>query len=81
VATLREAAKNDILGLLLFPKGARIDYLRQLHYDKSAANSQAFITAYDAQGSVNDLIGLSSSGNSGYGYQISTHLGHVVDTG
>jgi len=62
------------------PHGARIDYLRLLYYDRSSANSQAYITAYDAQGEVNDLIGVTSAGNSGYGYQVSNYLGHVVNT-
>ena len=75
------ATPNEWFTLNLnIPHGARIDYLRLLYYDKSSANSQAYITSYNAQGAVNDLIGLSSSGNSGYGYQISAYLGHVVDT-
>jgi hypothetical protein len=75
------ATPNELFTLNLdIPHGARIDYLRLLYYDKSAANSQAYITAYDAQGSLSDLIGVNSSGNSGYGYQISAYLGHVVDT-
>jgi len=62
------------------PNGARIDYLRLLYYDRSSVDSQAFITNYNAQGSFSDLIGVNSAGNSGYGYQISAYLGHVVDT-
>jgi hypothetical protein len=75
------ATPNELFTLNLdIPHGARIDYLRLLYYDKSAANSQAYITAYDAQGSLTDLTELYSSGNSGYGYQVSAYLGHVVDT-
>ena len=55
------ATPNEWFTLNLdIPHGARIDYLRLLYYDKSAANSQAYITAYDAQGVLNDLIGVDS---------------------
>jgi hypothetical protein len=72
---------NDIFTLHLeVPHGARIDYLRILYYDTSATNTSGYITSYNAQGAVSDLIGATSTGNGGYGYVVSNYLGHVVNT-
>lgn len=75
------ARGNDLFTLHLeVPHGARIDYLRILYYDTNAANSSGYITIYDAQGGITDLIGVASTGNAGYGTALSAYLGHVVDT-
>jgi len=65
---------------LEIPNGSRIDYLRILYYDTSASNTSGYITTYNAQGSITDLIGATSTGNTGYGYIVSNYLGHVVNT-
>jgi hypothetical protein len=64
---------------LQIPQGARIDYLRILYYDVSNANTSSWITIYDGLGGVTDLINVASTGNTGYGYEISDYLGHIVD--
>ena len=62
------------------PNGARIDYLRLFFYDTSSANSQSWITTYDAQGAFSDLTSVDSVGAGGYSTTLSAYLGHVVDT-
>ena len=62
------------------PHGARIDYLRLFFYDTSSANSQSWITTYNAQGAFSDLTSVDSVGTGGYGTNLSVYLGHVVDT-
>jgi hypothetical protein len=61
------------------PEGSRIDYLRIFYYDASDDNSIAWITTYDGAGTFNDLTSVTSSGNSGYGTQLSAYVGEVVD--
>lgn len=64
---------------LHIPPGSRIDYLRLYYYDTSSNTSIAWVTTYDNEGGVDDLITVSSSGSGGYGTMLSPYLGHVVD--
>jgi hypothetical protein len=76
-----DALPNDNFTLHLdVPHGARIDYLRLFFYDTSSANSEAWVTTYDAQGAFSDITDVSSSGTSGYGTTLSSYVGHIVDT-
>ncbi len=61
------------------PEDARIDYLRIYYYDTSSNNASAWVTTYNGAGGLSDLISVTSSGNTGYGYVVSEYLGHVVD--
>ncbi len=76
-----DAAPDDLFTLHLdVPHGARIDYLRLFFRDASPANSQAWITTYDARGALSDLTTIVSTGAEGYGTTLSPYLGHVVNT-
>lgn len=57
---------------LNLPAGSRLDYLRIYYYDTSPIDSTAWITRYDGLGGGNDLVDVSSSGYSGYGYVVSS---------
>lgn len=61
------------------PPGARIDYLRLFFYDNSASNSWAWISRYDAEGTVEDLVYAGSSGSGGYDSTLSAYYGGTVD--
>ena len=72
---------SNILNLdAQFPEGARIDYLRIFYYDTSASDSMAWVTSYDGADGLNDRTNVSSSGDTGYGTNLSAYLGHVVDS-
>ncbi len=76
-----DAVPNDNFTLHLeVPHGARIDYLRLFYYDTSSANSQTWITSYNAQGSTADLTHVDSTGAAGYGTTLSAYVGHIVNT-
>jgi hypothetical protein len=75
-ATTRYDMFNLHLGI---PEGSRIDYLRVFYYDTSEEDSIAWITTYDGAGSISDITSVTSSGNSGYGTQLSDYVGEVVD--
>lgn len=80
-AAVPTAVPNDNFTLHLdVPHGARIEYLRLFYYDTSPANSQAWITTYNAQGSLTDLTTITSTGATGYGTTLSPQITHVVDT-
>ncbi|MDX9953367.1 MAG: hypothetical protein RBT75_04695, partial [Anaerolineae bacterium] len=68
---------------LELPQGSRIDYLRIYFYDTDAtSDSQAWVTYYDGAGGYVDLptsSGVPSSGNAGYGTDLSAYMGHIVD--
>jgi hypothetical protein len=75
------SASNEIFTIHLdIPNGTRLDYLRVYFYDTSANNGTAWITSYNGAGTTTDLVDVKSSGNSGYGYTVSSYLGHVVNT-
>lgn len=61
------------------PEGSRIDYLRIFFNDTSDSNSIAWITSYDGAGNFNDITSVQSSGNSGYGTELSGFIDVVVD--
>jgi hypothetical protein len=61
------------------PQGSRIDYLRIYYYDTSGSNSTASIRKYDGAGNTSDIGTVSSSGNGGFGTQLSPYIGHIVD--
>ncbi len=67
---------NIHLGL---PQGSRIDYLRIYYYDTSASSSTAWVTSYNSTGGFTDITSASSAGTGGYGTQLSSYVGHVVD--
>jgi hypothetical protein len=60
------------------PEGSRIDYLRIFYYDTSANDSRAWITTYDGTGGYDDIATVPSSGNGGYGTEVSAYVGEVV---
>lgn len=61
------------------PDGVRIEYLRIYYYDASASTSQAWVTRYDDEGSLEDVTYVASAGDTGYGTQLGTYLEHVVN--
>jgi hypothetical protein len=61
------------------PDGSRIDYLRVYYNDSDAVNGFAGIIRYNGLGTFEDLVSVYSDGNSGYGTQLSSFVGHVVD--
>ena len=61
------------------PNGARIDYLRIFYYDTSASDSYSWVTRYDDAGGIEDVATVSSTGNTGYGTNLSPLIEHVVD--
>jgi hypothetical protein len=74
------SAGTDIFNIHLnLPQGSRIDYLRMYYYDASTADSTAWVTTYNGGGGFTDLISVSSSLTSGYGYVVSGYIGHIVD--
>lgn len=71
---------NTILNLHLdIPDGVRIDYLRIYYYDASVSDSIAWVTRYDNAGGYDDVAYVFSSGDTGYGTQLSSEILHVVD--
>ena len=62
------------------PDRTRIDYLRIYYYDTSSADSTAWLTTYNGASTTADLVAVKSGGASGYGFKVSTYIGHVVDT-
>jgi hypothetical protein len=73
------AVGNDLFTLHLdLPEGSRIDYLRIFYYDTSANDSRTWITAYDGAGGYDDIATVLSSGNGGYGTEVSAYVGEVV---
>jgi len=61
------------------PNGARIDYLRIFYYDTSSSDSYSWVTRYDDAGGIEDVATATSTGNTGYGTNLSTLIEHVVD--
>lgn len=71
---------NDLFTIHLeIPTGSQIEWLRIFYYDTSSANSQAWVTTYNAQGALTDLTTVTSTGTSGYGTALSPQIFHVVD--
>jgi hypothetical protein len=71
---------NEVMNLHLdLPTGSRIDYLRIFYYDANASNSDAWITTYNGSGGFSDIFSVSTSGASGYGTNLSSYVGHIVD--
>jgi hypothetical protein len=63
------------------PEGSRVDYLRLYYYDTHPSrDSSAWLTSYDDQGSFSDLAYVTSSGEGGYGTELSPFLGEMIDT-
>lgn len=61
------------------PEGSRIDYVRLYYRDTSSSNSMASLRKYDGAGNTNILGTVDSTGNGGFGYQVSPYIGHIVD--
>jgi hypothetical protein len=73
-------ANDGFITHLGIPNGSRIDYLRIYYYDTSSNNSQAWVTTYNGAGGFADLTSVSSTGETGYGTQLSPFVNHIVDT-
>jgi len=70
----------EVLNLHLdLPTGARIDYLRIFYYDTSPADSYAWVTTYNGAGGYIDRAAVTSSGSAGYGTNLGSYVGHIVD--
>ncbi len=75
------ASGSELLNIhLAIPDGSRIDYLRIYYYDTSGSNSTAWVTNYDSAGNFTDVTSAASTGNAGYGTQLSAYSGHVANT-
>jgi hypothetical protein len=62
------------------PDGSRIDYLRIYYYDDDTTNnSRAWVTSYDDEGGLTDVVTVASDGDTGYGTMLSAEIAHVVD--
>ncbi len=61
------------------PEQAQIRYLRIYFYDTSASESSAWVTSYDGEGGYSDLLYVTSSGNAGYGTNLSAYTPVMVD--
>jgi hypothetical protein len=80
VGCVQLANGSELLNIHLdIPNGSRIDYLRMFFYDTSSNNSTAWVTNYNGSGSFTDLVSVNSTGNAGYGSQLSPLLEHVVN--
>jgi len=65
---------------LQIPDGSTIRYLRIFYYDSTNSyDGTAWITSYDGAGNHDDIISVSTTGNSGYGSALSAFSGEVVD--
>ncbi len=62
------------------PNGARIEYLRVYYYSNSSSNSYAWITRYNNQGAFEDVAFVKTTPFTGYGTELSSFIGHVVDS-
>ena len=82
VGCVSRASGSELFNIHLgLPEGSRIDYLRIYYYDTSASSSTAWVTSYDSTGGFTDITTVSSTGTAGYGTQLSSYVGHVVDNG
>lgn len=57
---------------LNLPQGSRLSFLRIYYYDTSPIDSTAWITRYDGLGGFLDIVDVSSGGQAGYGYAVSS---------
>ena len=64
---------------LWLPQGATIDTVRMYYYDTSGSNSTAWLTVYDLYGVIVEEWSVSSSGNSGNGFNDTSLISHTVD--
>ncbi|MCB0231484.1 MAG: hypothetical protein KDH90_20600 [Anaerolineae bacterium] len=80
VGCVSRASGSELFNIHLgIPDGSRIDYLRIYYYDTSASSSTAWVTSYNSTGGFTDITTVSSAGTGGYGTQLSSYVGHVVD--
>ncbi len=77
----RTAGNDPFVLFLNLPEDSKIDYLRVYYYDTNASNGFAGITRYNGSGSFQDLVTVYSSGNTGYGTDLSSYVGHIVYNG
>lgn len=61
------------------PQGATVNVLRMYYDDTSASNSSAWFTAYDLYGNIEDEWQVTSSGDSGLGFNDSDVISHTID--
>ena len=80
VGCVSRASGSELFNIHLgLPDGSRIDYLRIYYYDTSASNSTAWVTSYNSTGGFSDITSVLSAGSAGYGTQLSSYVGHVVN--
>lgn len=64
---------------VIVPEGSILKYVRIYYKDTSAANMTVWLTTYDPGAASNDLVSVSSTGNSGAGTRLSPEITHTVD--
>lgn len=63
----------------MLPQGAVVDTLRMYFLDTSGSNSSAWFTVYNQYGAIVSEWPVSSSGNSGNGFNTSSLINHTID--
>lgn len=61
------------------PQGTQVNQLRMYYNDTSASNSNAWFTVYNLYGEIVDEWNVSSSGDTGLGFNDSAVIDHVID--
>lgn len=61
------------------PQGSTIDTLRIYYNDTSGSNSGAWFTIYDLYGNIVTESAVSTSGNTGFGFNDSAQINHTID--
>jgi hypothetical protein len=61
------------------PQGSLVDTLRMYYCDSSLTDSSAWFTVYDLYGDIVEEWQVSSSGNTGYGFNDSSMINHIID--
>ncbi len=64
---------------VILPQGSFVDTLRIYYYDTSGSNMSAWFTTYDLYGNIVQEWSVTSSGNSGNGFNDSALISHTVD--
>jgi len=63
----------------MLPQNAVVDTLRLYYYDTGASNSTAWFTVYDLYGAIVSEWPVSTTGDSGNGFNDSAQIDHTVD--
>lgn len=64
---------------VVLPQGSTVKYMRVYYNDTSADDLSAFFTSYDMEGNFNEHTSVGSSGNAGFGSDLSPEITKVVD--